>query len=83
MQGPSRWQIPWLPNRQDVRPRLRDAYLGPWTADERLERRIEAFERAQPLAGLHHALLQVRFVLPSLESSSRWKLQGEIPWDLR
>jgi hypothetical protein len=67
----------------DVRRRLRDAYLGPWTVYEPMERLIEAFELAQPLAGLHHALLQHRFVLPNLESGSRWELQGEIPWDLK
>jgi fructosamine-3-kinase len=67
----------------DVRRRLRDAYLGPWTVYEPMEQLIEAFELAQPLAGLHHALLQHRFVLPNLESSSRWELQGEIPWDLK
>jgi hypothetical protein len=67
----------------DVRRRLRDAYLAPWTAYAPMEQLIEAFELAQPLAGLHHALLQHRYVLPNLESGSRWELHGEIPWDLK
>jgi hypothetical protein len=67
----------------DARRRLRDAYLEPWTAYEPMERLIDAFELAQPLAALHHALLQHRVVLPNLEPSSRWELEGEIPWDLK
>jgi hypothetical protein len=67
----------------DARRRLRDAYLEPWTVYEPMERLIDAFELAQPLAALHHALLQHRVVLPNLEPSSRWELEGEIPWDLK
>jgi hypothetical protein len=67
----------------DARERLRNAYLSPWTVYAPMQQLVEAFELAQPLAALHHAVLQHRTVLPGLNRGSRWELHGEIPWDLK
>lgn len=45
-----------LPDIPDIRARLRNAYLEPWTIYEPMPRLIEAFELSQTLAALHYAL---------------------------
>ncbi len=55
-----------------VRPDLRHAYLEAWTAYEPMQRLIEAFELAQTLEVLHHAITYHQILLPSVEDKSLW-----------
>jgi hypothetical protein len=71
----------YVPNEPDVRNRLRDAYLEPWQAYGSREDLLRAFELAQPLAALHHALTYHRVVLPNMEL--KWEMELMLPFYLK
>ncbi len=71
----------FFPRVPGVRERLRDAYLEPWAARARGVDLAAAFELAQPLAALHHALGYHTAVLPSVEV--RWELELMLPFYLK
>lgn len=62
----------WFPGFSQVRPSLCNAYLEPWTVYEPMHRLIEAFELAQTLEVLHHAITYHQILLPSIEDKSAW-----------
>ncbi|MEI8308531.1 MAG: hypothetical protein WCF99_15840 [Chloroflexales bacterium] len=70
-----------FPKIHDVRERLRDAYLSPWVAYTPRARLERAFELAQPLAALHHALTYHRVVLPHMEVA--WEMELMLPFYLK
>jgi hypothetical protein len=70
-----------FPKIPDVRERLRDAYLAPWAARMPRARLERAFELAQPLAALHHALTYHRVVLPHMEVA--WEMELMLPFYLK
>jgi hypothetical protein len=72
-----------LPQVPDARTRLRDAYLAAWTAYEPMERLVQAFELAQPLAALHYALVYHQVIMPSLEPRAHWELADMLPYYVR
>lgn len=65
----------------EVKARLRDAYLEPWTIYEPRPRLVEAFELAQSLAGLYYALKYHRIILPNMEA--KWEAENTLPFWLR
>lgn len=65
-----------LPDMRDMRTRLRDVYLEPWTAYEPMERLLEAFELARPLSALHTAFTIYR-IISSLEAAAKWEMEIE------
>jgi hypothetical protein len=71
----------YFPKQRDTRMRLRDAYLEPWTAYASTGTLIEAFELAQPLAALHHALVYHQAVLPGFEI--KWEMELMVPFYLK
>lgn len=71
----------YFPKTPGVRERLRDAYLAPWAAFGSRDRLIHAFELAQPLAALHHALAYHQRVLPNMEL--RWEMELMLPFYLK
>ncbi|PDW03114.1 phosphotransferase family protein [Candidatus Viridilinea mediisalina] len=71
----------FFPRERGIRERLRDAYLEPWGAYARGAKLTQAFELAQPLAALHHALIYHRIVLPNLEI--KWELELLLPFYLK
>jgi hypothetical protein len=71
----------WLPAAPEVRQRLLDAYLEPWTVYEPMDRLRAAFDLAQTLASLHHAALYQQRVLPNLEDP--WEWEAMAPWFLK
>jgi hypothetical protein len=71
----------YFPDEDDVRLRLRDAYLGPWRRHSGNIDIEHAFELAQPLGALHHALTYYRFVLPHMES--KWEMELMVPFYLK
>lgn len=71
----------FFPKTPDIRTRLRDAYLEPWTAFASRKRLIEAFELSQPLAALHHALIYHQLVLPNMEI--KWEMELMLPFYLK
>jgi hypothetical protein len=62
----------------DLRTRLRDAYLEPWTIYEPIERLAAAFTLAQQVAPVHHALTYHLLVLPAMESLVEDALYGGV-----
>jgi aminoglycoside phosphotransferase (APT) family kinase protein len=70
-----------LAAHSDVRARLRDAYLEPWTVYEPMKRLREAFEISQRLAALHIAAIYQQAILPNLEDRNEW--QAMAPWCLK
>lgn len=71
----------FFPRERGVRERLRDAYLEPWAAYARGANLTRAFELAQPLAALHHALTYHSVILPNLEI--KWELNLLLPFYLK
>jgi len=65
-----------LPDMRDMRTRLRDVYLEPWTAYEPMERLLEAFELGRPLSALHTAFTVYR-IISSLEAAAKWEMEIE------
>jgi hypothetical protein len=71
----------FFPKIRNVRTRLRNAYLQPWTCYAPLDQLITAFELSQPLAALHHALIYHRLVLPNMEF--KWEMELMLPFYLK
>lgn len=71
----------FFPRVPGVRERLRDAYLEPWAALAPGADLVRAFELAQPLAALHHALSYYAAILPCLEV--RWEMELMLPFYLK
>lgn len=71
----------FFPKVPDVRERLRDAYLRPWSRGIRRPDLVRAFELAQPLAALHHALTYHELILPNMEV--RWEMELMVPFYLK
>lgn len=71
----------YFPRVPGVRERLRDAYLEPWRPLARGVDLARAFELAQPLAALHHALTYHADVLPNLEVA--WEMELMLPFYLK
>ncbi|MBX0329968.1 hypothetical protein K2Z83_20075 [Oscillochloris sp. ZM17-4] len=70
-----------LPKEPGARERLRDAYLGPWATHMPRGRLERAFELAQPLAALHHAVTYQQVVLPNMEVA--WEMELMLPFYLK
>ncbi len=69
-----------LEHETDVRTRLRDAYLEPWTRYETQERLVEAFELTKALGALHQAMSYM-WILMNLTEDARWELEnGLVMW---
>ena len=62
----------YLPDVPNLRERLRNAYLGPWTVYAPLADLVEAFELARPLAAIHNALIYQQSILPGVEQG--WEM---------
>src|SRR5262249_20679996 len=60
----------------DARTRLRDAYLEPWSLYAPMRRLVRAFDLAQRLAPLHHALTYHRYILPHIEA--KWEAEAAL-----
>ncbi|NTU85900.1 MAG: phosphotransferase, partial [Chloroflexales bacterium] len=71
----------FFPRVSGVRERLRDAYLEPWAAVAPGASLAPAFELAQPLAALHHALTYHSVVLPNIEV--KWEMELMLPFYLK
>jgi hypothetical protein len=71
----------YFPKEPGVRERLRDAYLAPWAALAPRHSIVRAFELAQPLAALHHAISYHQVVLPNMEL--RWEMELMLPFYLK
>lgn len=82
--GPLEYYEHVLPDMRDMRTHLRDVYLEPWTIYKPMERLVEAFEFARPVAALHAALTIYR-TISSLEPTARWEVETEsaLPFSLR
>jgi hypothetical protein len=70
-----------FPNDPHVRVRLCDAYLRPWSSIVSSNDVRIAFELAQRLAPLHHALTYHQRILPAMHA--RWEMARMIPYYLR
>lgn len=67
-------------DESDVRTRLRDAYLEPWTHYETMERLVQAFELATSLGALHQAMSYM-WILMNVAEDARWELEsGLVMW---
>jgi hypothetical protein len=71
----------FFPHEPGVRERLRDAYLEPWATLAPAVDLTRAFELAQPLAALHHALAYHTSVLPNMEI--KWEMELMLPFYLK
>ncbi len=71
-----------LPDVPDVRVRLCNVYLEPWTVYMPKERLISVFERSQPLAALYHAIIYHE-ITRNLEAEARWEMEGAVPFYLK
>ena len=69
-----------FPDYIDVRDRLQNAYLEPWTAFTTGERLREAFALSRPLAALHQALTYTHYLLPHMEED--WEMADLVPFFL-
>jgi hypothetical protein len=58
---------------------MRDAYLESWTDFGPMSRLREAYRLAEPLNALHQAIGYHRYILPRVEPSARWELEGYLP----
>ncbi|MCH7653775.1 MAG: phosphotransferase [Chloroflexi bacterium] len=64
----------------ELRVRVRDAYLEPWSEFEPMDRLLEAFEVAQPLGALHQAMTYA-WLTSSVAEDARWEVQaGLVVW---
>ena len=71
----------FFPRAPGVRERLRDAYLEPWARLAPGADLARAFELAQPLAALHHALSYHVAILPAF--AVRWEMELMLPFYLK
>ena len=58
---------------------MRDAYLESWTDFGGMSGLREAYQLAEPLNALHQAAGYHRYILPRVEPSARWELEGYLP----
>ena len=65
----------------ESRRRLRDAYLGPWTAVAPMEKLVRAFEIARILAPIHLASITHAELMPSVGFT--WEIECTVPKNLR
>lgn len=65
-----------------VRARLRDAYLSVWLDYEPMDRLLELWRDAEPLALLHHAV-SYRHILANVEPGAGRELEWALPFFLR
>lgn len=69
-----------LEHEPNIRTRLRNAYLEPWTKYEPMERLIQAFEVSTSLGALHQAMSYM-WLLMNVEERTRWELEsGLLLW---
>ncbi len=69
-----------IKNETDVRTRLRDAYLEPWTTYETMPRLVHAFELSTSLGALHQAMSYM-WILMNVAEDARWELEhGLVTW---
>ena len=61
--------------------KLRDSYLEVWTGFEPMERLVEAFDLARPLAALHQASIYYQTIVPQIEA--KWEWEKMVPYFLR
>ena len=61
--------------------KLRDAYLKAWTDFEPMERLVEAFELARPLASLHQASKYRQTIIPQVDA--KWEWEKMVPYFLK
>ena len=66
----------------EVRTRLRDAYLEPWTRFQPMERLVEAFEMSKSLGALHQAMSYM-WILMNIAEDARWELESGLAIWLR
>lgn len=59
----------------EVRTRLRDAYLEPWTTYGTMEHLVEAFELTKSLGALHQAMSYM-WMLMNVAEDARWELES-------
>ncbi len=71
----------YLPDVDDLRERLRTAYLGPWSTFAPMKELVEAFELARPLAAIHNALIYQQQILPGMQQ--RWEMHYMPPFFLK
>ena len=69
-----------FPNSPEVRQRLQEAYLEPWTSFAPKERLREAYALSLPLAAMHHAFTYVHYLLPNVEVN--WEMADLVPFFL-
>ncbi len=65
-----------------VRARLRDAYLSVWLDYEPMDRLLELWRDAEPLAMLHHAV-SYRHIVANVEPGAGQELEWALPFFLR
>ena len=65
-----------------VRDRLRDVYLSAWVGFEPLDRLLDIWSLAQPLAFMHHAV-SYRHIAANVERESGQELEWALPYFLR
>jgi hypothetical protein len=65
----------------DAQAMLRNAYLEGWKAFEPMTRSIAAFELAQRLAPLHHAIHYYKHILPNMQF--KWEMSNMVPFYLK
>lgn len=68
-------------NADEVRIRLRDAYLEAWTAYAPKADLLELYAAAMVVAPFYYALIQYRDVLPAM--ASKWEMERMLPYYLR
>lgn len=71
----------FLSSIPNVRNRLRDAYLEPWTIYEPMDHLCRAFELSQALAPLQYVLTNRLIILPNIEA--KWEIERMLPFDLK
>lgn len=71
-----------LPNIPDVRVRLHNTYLEPWTVYMPMPRLMEAMKRCQPLTALYQAI-SYHEITRNLEDSARWETANGVPGYLK
>ena len=72
---------PFLTRAPNVRERLSDAYLEPWTSFAPMEKLKRIFKLADLLAPLHYATLYHMHILPNMEI--QWEMEKMIPFYLK
>jgi Ser/Thr protein kinase RdoA (MazF antagonist) len=70
------------PDASEVCPRLCDSYLALWTAYEPLARAQEAWQLAEPLGALHHAV-SYQHIVTGLEPTAQHELAWGVSFWLR